>query len=193
MLREDACERGQQGLVHGTGGAVGVGGEPGSLGQHVEAGEEAGAAVHAPDVVGTVAADVGKLEGEEAEHGLQRGEGVGAGIAGAFDGFVNAVAAQQGQEAEQSGGAADWNSSDCWGSSGRHSGACRGAGPAAARADWVRRGRRAKPSLSRMAAMARSLGGWWQEASSWALMSGTERLSLRKRRFRDAWRRPARA
>ena len=105
VVREDARQRGQQGLVHGAGGAVGVGGEPGRLGQHVEAGEEAGAAVHAPDVVGTVAADVGQLEGEEAEHRLQRGEGVGAGVASAFDGFVNAVAAQQGQEAEHTGGA----------------------------------------------------------------------------------------
>ena len=40
---EDAGELGEQALVHGAGGAVGVGGEPGRFGQDVEAGEEAGA------------------------------------------------------------------------------------------------------------------------------------------------------
>ena len=75
------------------------------MGRDVEAGEQARAAVHAPDVVGTVAADVGELEGEEAEDGLQGGEGAGAGIAGALDGLVDAVAAEQRQEAEEAGSA----------------------------------------------------------------------------------------
>ena len=102
---EDAGELGEQALVHGAGGAVGVGGEPGGFGQDVEAGEEAGATVHAPDVVGTVAADVGELEGEEGEHGLERGEGTGTRVAGEADGLVDAVAAEEGEEAEDAGGA----------------------------------------------------------------------------------------
>ena len=101
---EDAGELGEQALVHGAGGAVGVGGEPGGLGQDVEADEEAGATVHAPDVVGTVAADVRELEGEEGEDGLEGGEGAGARVAGEADGLVDAVAADEGEEAEDAGG-----------------------------------------------------------------------------------------
>ncbi len=100
---EDAGELGEQALVHVAGGAVG-GGEPGGLGQDVEAGEEAGATVHAPDVVGAVAADVGELEGEEGEDGLEGGEGAGARVADETDGLVDAVAADEGEEAEDAGG-----------------------------------------------------------------------------------------
>ena len=97
-------EGAEQALVHGAGGAVGIGGQGGRLGQHVEAGEQAGAAVHAPQVVGAVAADVGELERHEGQHGLQGGQRGRVRIAGLLDGAVQTVAADPGQQAEDAGG-----------------------------------------------------------------------------------------
>ena len=91
--------------MHGQGGAVGVGGQAGRFGQHVEAGEEPEAAVHAPQVVGAVAAEVGQFQGEEGEHGGQGWERAGGRIGGPADGLVEAVGADPRQEAERAGGA----------------------------------------------------------------------------------------
>ena len=103
-LGPQAGQSPQQALVHGAGDAVGVGGHPGRPGQDVEAGEQAGAAVHAPQVVVGVALDAGALEGDEGEHGLQRGQGGRAGVAGGLDGLVDAEVAQEGQQAQDAGG-----------------------------------------------------------------------------------------
>ena len=103
-LAPDAGEGSQQALVHGADHAVGIGGEPSGLGQDVEAGEEARAAVHAPEVVAAVAAHAGELEGEEGQHGRQGGQRSRAGEAGLRNRLVNTVAPHPGQQAEHAGG-----------------------------------------------------------------------------------------
>ena len=105
VLGGHARHAAQQAPVHGAGGAVGIGGEPRGLGQHVEPGEQAQAAIHAPQVVGAVAADMRQLEGQHGQHRLQRGQGARAGIAGLLDDGVDAVVPQPGQQAEDAGGA----------------------------------------------------------------------------------------
>ena len=100
----DAGQGAEQALFHGARDAVGIGAQPGGPGQHVEAGEEPGAAVHAPQVVGGMAADARALEGDEGQRGLQRGQGGRAGIVGGVDGVVDSEVADQGQQAEDAGG-----------------------------------------------------------------------------------------
>ena len=97
-------EAGQQAVVHGADRSVGIGGEPSGLGQDVEAGEEARTAIHAPEVVAAVAARAGELEGEEGQHGRQRGPRARAREAGLRDRAVDTVPPHSGQQAEHAGG-----------------------------------------------------------------------------------------
>ena len=48
------------------------------------------------------------LRAREGEHGLQRGQGGRAGIAGGVDGAVDSEVAQQGQQAEDAGSGLAW-------------------------------------------------------------------------------------